>query len=106
MHEIHIAKQIIEKAKSQGDVKSITVEVGELAHVPALEIEEVLKGMVNWQINVLHLNSEVMCDCGFTGRAQIMEKTHGSTIFFCPDCNSVPKVVVGDKISLKEVDLH
>ncbi len=105
MHEIHIAKSIINKAKEKGDVKSILVEVGELAHLPAYELEEVLKNMVNWDVNVAHKNSEVMCHCGYVGKPHILEKTHSATIFFCPECNSIPKVLKGDKITLKEVVL-
>lgn len=103
MHEMQIAQAVIRKAMERGEVKSITVEVGELAHIPAYDLEEALKKLVKWDVQVMHRNSEVMCNCGYIGRPQIIDKTHSATIFFCPECSSIPKVVKGDKIKLKEI---
>ena len=42
MHETVIAADIINTAKSQGNVKKIVVEVGDLGHLPAEEMMETL----------------------------------------------------------------
>jgi len=39
MHETIIAKQIIDEAKKHGKVRSIVVEVGDLAHLLKVEVE-------------------------------------------------------------------
>ena len=53
MHEQTIAAKIIEDAKSYGDIKSLTIEVGDLAHLPAEEMKEVMKKLTNWNITVI-----------------------------------------------------
>ncbi len=107
MHEINIIKQIIETAKKKSqNVKSILVEVGELAHVSAEEIESALKEMVDWQIVVATKRAKVKCSCGYEGAPKIVEKRHGLTLFVCPKCSSLPKVYEGKNIILKEVKVN
>ena len=103
MHETVIAQDIISKAMEKGTVKSITVEVGELAHLPYYELEEALNKLVKWDVNVIYKHARVKCSCGYVGRPHIAEKTHGATIFFCPECSAVPTVLKGGDIVLKEV---
>ena len=47
MHETVIANKIITKAKEQGKVNSIVVEVGDLAHLPAKELVNNILNAVN-----------------------------------------------------------
>jgi len=103
MHEAYIAKDIIREAEKQGDVRQVTIEVGELAHLPAEDLKKVLEKMTGWNIEVINKIADVMCDCGYVGRPHIIHKTHSSTVFFCPDCSSVPKVLKGNQIKLVEV---
>lgn len=103
MHDALISKDIIEAAEKQGKVKSITVEVGALGHVPLEELKETLKNMVHWKINMISKNAKVECVCGFVGAPDIVEHRHGHSVFFCPSCGSVPKLVEGGDIILKKV---
>jgi Zn finger protein HypA/HybF involved in hydrogenase expression len=103
MHDTLISKDIIETAKKQGKVKSITVEVGALGHVPLEELKETLKGLVDWNINMISKKAKVECVCGFVGAPNIIEHRHGHSVFFCPSCGSVPKVLEGEDIILKKV---
>jgi len=105
MHEINIVKQIIETANKKGKVKSILVEVGELADVSAEEIESALKKLVDWKVIVATKRAIVKCSCGYKGNPKIVEKRHGLTLFVCPECSSLPKVYEGKDIILKEVTL-
>ncbi len=105
MHEINIVKQIIEAAKKKGNVKSILVEVGELAHCSAEEIESALKQLVDWQVIVATKRAKVKCKCGYEGNPKIVEKRHGLTLFVCPKCSELPKVYEGKNIVLKEVTI-
>ena len=45
MHEKAIAAKVLEDAQSlvKGNIKSITIEVGDLAHLPAHDLEHSLK---------------------------------------------------------------
>ena len=52
MHEAAIANSIIKKAEEKGKVKSVLIEVGDLAHLSAEELEEALRGMVSWNIMI------------------------------------------------------
>ena len=106
MHETIIAKQIIETANSKGKVKSITVEVGDLAHLPANEKREVLENMTDWKINIIEKKATVKCSCGYEGEPLILEKGHDSTIFQCPKCKAIPEILDGKDITLKEVEVE
>ncbi len=103
MHETIIANDIINKAKEQGKVKSITVEVGDLAHLPAHELKETLSTLVKWDVKIIEKKATVKCACGYKGTPKILEKGHDSTVFVCPECNQTPDILDGKDITLKEV---
>ncbi|MBU1976071.1 MAG: hydrogenase maturation nickel metallochaperone HypA [Nanoarchaeota archaeon] len=106
MHETVIANSIITQAKKQGKVKSIIVEVGDLGHLPAHEMKEVLETMTKWAVTVKKKRGTVQCVCGFFGEPKILEKVHGHTHFVCPSCGNTPFVVDGENIVLKEVEVE
>ena len=103
MHELVIANQIIKEAKRHGKVKEITVEVGDLAHLPLHDIFDALEGMVSWKIHVISKPAVVKCVCGFKGKPNILEKGHDYNLFECPKCKSVPEIIDGKDIVLKSV---
>ena len=79
MHETIFAKRIIEEAKKHdvhGDVKSITVELGELGHVPPEELAECLKQIAPWTVHHVVKEAKIECVCGFKGRPTILERGH------------------------------
>ncbi len=106
MHETVIAQQIIRDAEKQGRVKALKVEVGDLAHLPAEEVEEVLKDMTDWKISVVSRKARVKCSCGYKGEPKILERHHDLVLFACPECGAEPKVVEGRDIKIKEVTLE
>lgn len=103
MHETIIANKIIEKAKKQGSVKSVKIEVGDLAHLPAEDLKKVLQEMTSWDIKIDCKKATVSCRCGYKGEPKILEKAHDMTIFECPKCHDIPKILDGSEIVLKEV---
>ena len=106
MHEKLIAEEIINKAKEHGKVKSITVEVGDLAHLPAEDMEKVLKNMTEWDIKIINGPALVKCLCGFEGEPTILEHKHDFVLYECPKCKKVPKAISGEDIILKDVDVE
>jgi len=106
MHETIIASSIIDEAKKQGNVKAVTIEVGDLAHLPSKELEECLKNLVEWKITINEKKAKVKCNCGYEGEPKIIEKGHDSTVFQCPKCGNTPEVLEGDKIIIKEVEVE
>ncbi len=103
MHETIFAKQIIDVAKSQGEVEAITLEIGELAHVPTGELIACLKGLVPWNIEHTEIPAKVSCRCGFYGHPVILERGHDSFLIECPDCGAVPRLVDGTDIKIVSV---
>ena len=104
MHEQSIAQQITREAQAQGEVLAIVVEVGDLAHLPAGEMREVLEKMTEWEVKVKAQKSKVKCKCGFIGEPKILQQMHDHNIYECPACAaSMPDIVEGDQIVLKEV---
>ncbi|MBD3208964.1 hydrogenase maturation nickel metallochaperone HypA [Candidatus Woesearchaeota archaeon] len=112
MHEQGIAQDIIKQAmataKERGkDVKGITVEVGDLGHLPAEEMEQALQTMVSdWYITMKHKPATIKCGCGYTGAPNIIEKGHDHNVYRCPACEALmPEIVDGDQIVLESIDV-
>ncbi len=105
MHETIIAAKIISKAKEQGTVKSICVEVGELAEIEKEELEEALKKLVKWNVVVLLCKAVVKCRCGYKGEPKIVSRDHDNVLFECPKCQAIPSVIKGQDIILKKVSV-
>ncbi len=106
MHDTIIARDIINQAKKHGKVKKIVVEVGDIAAVKAEELEELLKKLVDWDIEIVKKEAIVKCVCGYEGEPKIIERGHDFVMYVCPKCNLVPEDVTGDKIILKKVVLQ
>ncbi len=106
MHETIIAKEILTQAKEKAKgkkIKSITLEVGELAHLPANELKEVLKAMAGFKIIVKNAKARVKCECSYEGPPRILAQHHDFTLFECPKCGKQPKILCGADIVLKEI---
>jgi len=103
MHEISIAKNIIDEAKKHGEVNSIEIDCGELAHLPAKDLEDAMKKLVKWDVKINETESIVECICGYKGRPKIIEKSHHLTLFECPKCGNLPKILKGGDIIIKKV---
>jgi len=106
MHEITIAKNILKQAERYGNVTRLVVECGELAHIPAKDLEKALKDISKSEISVTESPSTVKCGCGFKGRPRIELHSHDATIFFCPECGEVPKIKEGNGIMIKSVTVE
>ncbi|MBU0466406.1 MAG: hydrogenase maturation nickel metallochaperone HypA [Nanoarchaeota archaeon] len=105
MHEIHFAERVREEAEKMGASKGVKVEVGELAEISAGELEEALKGMVDWDVDVRFVESKIKCDCGFNGRARILDRGHGYCVWNCPVCSRKPlEVLQGGEIKVVGVE--
>ncbi len=105
MHETIISDNIIKEAQKHGNVEQISLEVGELAHIPMDELLECLKGLVDWKIDATEKPSKVKCICGFEGHPTILERGHDSFLIECPKCKSVPQVIDGTDIKLLSVQV-
>ncbi|MEK6982935.1 MAG: hydrogenase/urease maturation nickel metallochaperone HypA [Nanoarchaeota archaeon] len=103
MHESVIASNIINEANRHGMVKSIYLEIGELAQVPPDELFDCLKGMVKWKINSKIIKAKVECKCGFKGHPNILERGHDSFFIECPKCRKIPKLIDGTQIKIIKV---
>lgn len=108
MHEQIIANQIIQDASKYGNIKAITIEVGDLAHLPADEMRDVLEKLTNWKITVTSKKATILCDgCGFEGEPLIKEHMHDHSIYECPKCKYVmPTILDGQDILLKDVEVE
>jgi Zn finger protein HypA/HybF involved in hydrogenase expression len=112
MHEQYIAQQLIDAAKKEakqksgnGSFREIVVEVGELGHIPAHDLEHYFRAFP-WKTTITERPSTVHCTaCGFRGRPNILEKSHDLTLFDCPKCGKLPKIIDGHDIKLVKVVL-
>lgn len=104
MHETIIANRIIEEAKKSGASKSFTLEVGELAELTAEEIKDALTNITNLSIDIIKIKSLVECECGYTGKANILERGHGYCYYNCPKCSKNPKIIMGGEIKITKIE--
>lgn len=106
MHEQTIAQHIINDASKHGKVKSITIEVGDLAHLPADEMKLVLEKLTDWKVKILRKKATISCQCGYIGEPIIIEHLHDSSIYECPKCKMMlPDAIDGLDITLKEIEI-
>ena len=104
MHETHIANQLIAAARTQApNFKEMVIEVGDLGHVPARDLEHHFKAFP-WKTTILEKEATVECpSCAYKGPPLILEKSHDLTIFECPQCGKLPKIIDGADIKLVKV---
>jgi len=103
MHEEAIINSIIKEIENQEKVKSIEIEVGELAGIEAEHLKEHLKERVDWKIEVMKKDSLIKCECGYQGKAKIEERLHDFVVFSCPKCGKTPEVLDGKDIKIKSI---
>lgn len=106
MHGIHIAGDIITKAKEQGKVKKAYIELGEIANITKADLSNQLKNLADFNFVITTKDAKVKCSCGYEGSPKVVERQHDIVIFECPLCGNTPEVIEGDKIILKEVEVE
>ena len=103
MHEVNIAKRIMQKVGDK-KIKKIKISVGELCDFFPEEIKETLEKLSGWEVEVVEEESYIECECGYKGRTKIIEKAHGFILYTCPKCNRKPVVLKGDDVKILEVE--
>jgi Zn finger protein HypA/HybF involved in hydrogenase expression len=104
MHAEVIAKEIVKKAKSLGDVQMLNLEVGDLAPANAEDLQAEIQKLVEWPVKITKIKGEIECACGYVGEVKVLEKRTDITFYVCPKCGSVPlKVLKGNKIKIKSI---
>ena len=105
MHETVIASKIITSLKRKGEIKSVTIEVGELAPITGEELRKAIKTICSWEVVIKNKEAKISCKCGYEGKPKIIQRKHGLVLFVCPKCSIIPKVIEGDNIIIKEVEV-
>lgn len=105
MHETAIAQMVLNDLKKHKNIKSASIEVGELAEVSAAELEEALNTLSKIKFEVSEKKAKVRCKCGHTGKPEIIEKGHHYSVFVCKKCGEVPEIIEGNEIRIKDVEI-
>ena len=100
MHEHSFIESILKNIENIQDVEFLKLEVGELAGIEAKHLKEHLLERVNFEVEVIEKPSIVKCECGYSGRAKVLQRLHDLVIFECPECGSVPEVLEGKDIKI------
>ena len=107
MHEAIIASKILKEARKKAKgkkIKSILLEVGELAILPADELKEALQVLADFEIIIKPTNAIVKCMCGYEGEPRIIAHEHDLVLFECLKCGKIPRALKGNDIVLKEIN--
>ncbi len=106
MHDSVIAESILKDLESYGKVKKAYIEVGELFGIEPDHLLSHLKEISSIEFSIAQTESKVECgNCGFIGRAKIIEKFHDFVLYECPECGSEVDVIKGDKIKIAKIEL-
>lgn len=103
MHEHSFIEAILKDVEDLDRVEGLVIEVGELAGIEADHLREHMKEGRNFEVEVSTKESKVKCECGFDGRARVLERLHDFVVFDCPQCGGTPSVLEGDEIKIKKV---
>jgi Zn finger protein HypA/HybF involved in hydrogenase expression len=106
MHGIHIAGDLIATARQQGKVKKAFIELGEIANITKEDLSNQMKNLADFNFVIEMKEAKVKCDCGYEGKPQVIERQHDIVLFQCPLCKKTPKIIEGDKIILKSVEVE
>ena len=106
MHGIHIAGDLISKAREQGKVKKAFIELGSISNITKEDLSKQMKNLADFNFVIEEIPAKVKCECGYEGKPQVLERQHDLVLFECPLCHKLPEVVEGDKIILKEVEVE
>ncbi len=103
MHGYLIAHHIASEAGKYGKIKSLTVEVGDLAELPPKDLKKALEEHLECEIIIKQKKAVIECECGHNGAPKIIGRMHDAVLFECPECGKIPRVLDGAEIILKEV---
>ena len=106
MHGIHIAGDLISKAREQGKVKKAFIELGEIANITKFDLANQMDNLADFEYEIKEIPSKVECSCGYNGSPKIVERLHEEVLIECPKCTQVPKILEGDKIVLESVEVE
>lgn len=101
-------QQIIEKAESKGNVKTILIEVGSLTGIDTDKLKnDINNKKPNWEIYIEKKPGKLICMCGYEGEPKKADERNGNILYVCPECSSsVPKRLEGKEIMIKSVELE
>ena len=103
MHEHSFIEAILRNVENRENVKGIVLEVGELVGIDPRHLKEHILERFDWDVEVIGREGKVRCECGFEGRAKVLERLHDLVVFECPECGGIPRVLEGDAIVIVKV---
>jgi len=107
MHDLFAVQHIIEEAKKHGNVKEISIVMGELCDLHDHDVSGRIKELTDWKVNFSIRPALIKCnECKYQGAPKIIEKTHDQILYSCPKCNAKPKVIDGEDLILSEVKIE
>lgn len=103
MHEHSFIEAILRNVKDIDKVEMLVIEVGDLGGIDGEHLREHIEEMYDFEVEVVVKESKVSCDCGFKGRAKVLERLHDLVVFECPECGGIPEVLEGKDIKILKV---
>ncbi len=112
MHDQLYAEQIIREAESNSQgkrIKTISIEVGDLAALTAKQIEYAIRNRrPGWRVKIYPKDGKIRCEkCNYQGKPKITERLHESVVYECPICGEdLPEISDGEKIILRSIEVE
>jgi Zn finger protein HypA/HybF involved in hydrogenase expression len=104
MHEHVFIENIIGQIPDKDKVIRVEIELGDLVGIEAPHLKEHLIEHTSWEVDVKTVKSQIKCDCGYSGEANILQRLHDLVIYECPECgNDDVEVISGKDIKIGKV---
>ncbi|MBU4407051.1 MAG: hydrogenase maturation nickel metallochaperone HypA [Candidatus Altiarchaeota archaeon] len=116
MHELSFAQSVLDSILEEAEknsakrVKSVEIEMGDLALVTAKELESALKMIVDgtiaegMEIKIEKIPVRVRCDKGHENEIEVdRDHHHMMPALKCPGCGGSVKVLQGNECILKKI---
>lgn len=109
MDESELAKDLIEQVLASAGgrkIKSITIQVGKLLPIEGGIVTGLLRNATGAIVATEAIPLKIRCSCGYEGEAEVLQTADGN-IFACSACASRDaKVLEGDKVQIKSIELE
>lgn len=116
MHELTIARRLIDRASTAADdaelsrVETVTVTIGEATHLVPDQLAFCLDAMADGTplsdatVEFERISPAGVCSCGWEGELPTLESVRGVSDRRCPDCGSAVELTAGRECRVTAID--
>lgn len=102
--QTQLIDSLIKRAKENGPIKAITLDIGALCNLNPDEVRDYILLKTNSLVTISITPTRIKCKCGYEGQPIIPEQRQGQHLVICPECSALPKIVCGKDIRIHHIE--